>query len=61
MVVSVGYVLIYNMLDTTIKSIDDVEEATKLTVIAVLPTLVSFDKASVGSKNRKAKRGGKKR
>lgn len=61
MVVSVGYVLIYNMLDTTIKSIDDVEEATKLTVIAVLPTLESFDKASVGSKNRKAKRGGKKR
>lgn len=36
-VVSVGYVLIANMLDTTIKSTDDVEKAFKIPVIAAIP------------------------
>lgn len=36
-VVSVGYVLIANMLDTTVKSVEDVEKAFKIPVIATIP------------------------
>ena len=36
-VVSIGYVLIANMLDTTVKSVEDVEKAFKIPVIAAIP------------------------
>lgn len=36
-VVSVGYVLVANMLDTTVKSVEDVEKAFKIPVIATIP------------------------
>lgn len=36
-VVSVGYVLIANMLDTTVKSEEDIEKQLKLTVLATVP------------------------
>ena len=55
MVVSAGYVLIINMLDTTVKSIDDVEEITGLPVLASLPTLDNFEKGSSKNVGRKAK------
>lgn len=38
MVVSCGYVLILNMLDNTVKSIEDAERISGLTVLAALPT-----------------------
>lgn len=58
MVVSAGYVLILNMLDTTIKSIEDVEAITKLPVLASLPALDGFERTnskdnSKYGKNRK--------
>ena len=37
LVVSVGYVLLLNMLDTTIKTPEDVEEGLKLPVLAAIP------------------------
>jgi len=57
-VVAAGYVLIINMLDTTIKSIEDVENVTKLSVLASLPTLDSFEGSK--SKNKGLRSGGKK-
>ena len=36
-VVSIGYVLIANMLDTTVKTVEDVEKAFKIPVIATIP------------------------
>lgn len=36
-IVSVGYVLVANMLDTTVKSVEDVEKAFKIPVIATIP------------------------
>ena len=57
MVVSAGYVLILNMLDTTVKSIEDIEELTNYTVIASLPM---FDSEMSRKSNRsKKERGGK--
>lgn len=58
MVISAGYVLLLNMLDTTIKSLEDVEELTKYKVLASLPALDSFEKTP--SKNEKAKSSKKK-
>ena len=55
-VVAAGYVLIINMLDTTIKSIEDVESITKLPVLASLPTFDSFE----NSKSKSSRKGGKK-
>lgn len=43
-VVSFAYVLIINMLDTTVKSIDDIEMLTNLTVIATFPILDNVEK-----------------
>lgn len=56
-VVSFGYVLIYNMLDTTVKSIEEVEEMTKLTVIATFPSIDSVEKMSTYGVKKKS--GGK--
>jgi len=65
LVVSAGYVLILNMLDTTVKSIEDVEETTKLVVLAALPTLDSFErptsKSSKKSSARERRKGGMRR
>lgn len=36
-IVSVSYVFIYNMLDTTVKTSEDIEKKAKLTVIASIP------------------------
>ena len=41
-VVSVGYVLVANMLDTTVKSVEDVEKAFKIPVIATYQLLQQF-------------------
>ena len=37
LVVSIGYVLLLNMLDTTVKTSEDIEEGLKLPVLAVIP------------------------
>ena len=57
LVVSAGYVLILNMLDTTVKSIEDIEELTKFTVLASFPT---FDNLEKGTKNPDKEKGGNK-
>ena len=51
-VVAAGYVLIMNMLDTTVKTAEEVEKELKIPVLATIP-LYSFEPA----KNK----GGKKR
>ena len=55
LVVSAGYVLIINMLDTTVKSIEEIEEITKLPVLASLPILEGFEKNISKSAGKKAK------
>ena len=37
LVISIGYVLLLNMLDTTVKTPEDIEEGLKLPVLAVIP------------------------
>lgn len=54
-VVAVGYVLILNMLDTTIKSIEDVENVTQLPVLAKFPTFDTFGKNNTRGNSKKAK------
>jgi capsular polysaccharide biosynthesis protein len=53
-VIACGYVVILNMLDTTIKSSEDVEKITNCTVLVELPY---FD--SIGGKDRRNNKGGK--
>ena len=53
LVVAFGYVLILNMLDTTIKSVQDIEKISGATVLASIPI---YDLAETKSKGR---RGGK--
>ena len=43
-IVSIAYVLISNMLDTTIKSEEDIEKNLKLTVLATIPLYSQDDK-----------------
>ena len=51
MVVACGYVLIINILDNTIKSIEDAEKVTKLTVLAALPIYdMNYQKTKKGGK-----------
>lgn len=52
-VISFGYVLIANMLDTTIKSVQDIEKTSGVTVLASIPV---YD---IGESRNKSKRGGK--
>ena len=52
-VISFGYVLIANMLDTTIKSVQDIEKTSGVTVLASIPV---YD---IGENRNKSKRGGK--
>ena len=52
-VIAFGYVLILNMLDTTIKSAQDIEKISGVTVLASIPI---YDLAETKSKGR---RGGK--
>lgn len=52
-VISFGYVLIANMLDTTIKSVQDIEKTSGVTVLASIPV---YD---IGENRSKSKRGGK--
>lgn len=40
-VISVGYILVFNMLDTTIKTEEDVNKVTKLVVLAAIPNYES--------------------
>ncbi len=49
-IVSIAYILIANMLDTTIKTAEDIEKNTKLTVLAQIP-----------ANNFEGKSGGKRR
>ena len=55
-VVAIMYVLIANMLDTTIKSAQDIEKITKLTVLASIPLYGADDKNKANKK-----KGGKKK
>ena len=53
-VVASMYVLIVNMLDTTIKSSEDIEKITGLTVLASIPIYEAID-----DKNKRKRRGGR--
>ena len=50
-VVSAAYVIIANMLDTTIKSVEDVEKGFKVSVLATIPML-DFTNAKKGGKKK---------
>ena len=54
-VVSAGYVLVLNLLDTTIKSIDDVESVTGISVLAALPILDNNKNMTKGRKESSSK------
>lgn len=49
-IISIGYVLVYNMLDTTIKSEEDINKITDVIVIATIPDYTSGSKNSKGGK-----------
>lgn len=49
-VVAIGYVLLINMIDTTIKSTDDIEKGLGLPVIATLPLMNNSKKNKGGKK-----------
>lgn len=53
LVVSGMYILILNMLDTTVKSIEDIERLTKLTVLAALPIYDADSKSKKKGGKRK--------
>ena len=44
LVISVGYVFIANMLDTTVKTTEDIEKACNVPVLATIPVIGNFDK-----------------
>ena len=43
LVIAAGYVLIANMLDTTVKSKEDVEKKLGVTVLTTIPLITNFD------------------
>ena len=49
-VISVGYILIFNMLDTTVKTEEDVSKLTKLVVLAAIPNYDSNSKNGKGGR-----------
>ena len=51
-VVAVGYILVTNMLDTTIKSVDEIEKGLKLPVLVTIPYIYSLDESKKGGKRR---------
>ena len=55
LVIASMYVLIVNMLDTTIKSSEDIEKITGFTVLASIPIYEAID-----DKNKRKRRGGRK-
>ena len=44
LVISVGYVFIANMLDTTVKTTEDIEKTCNVPVLATIPVIGNFDK-----------------
>ena len=55
LIVAIGYVFILNMIDTTIKTEEDIEKATGLRVLATLPLYESTGRSS----KKKSQRGGR--
>lgn len=52
LVISVAYILIANMLDTTIKTAEDVEKAFKVNVLAAIPLCGIEEKGRTGGKRK---------
>ena len=52
LVIAAGYVLIANMLDTTVKNKEDVEKKLGLTVLAEIPLINNFDETTKKSSSR---------
>lgn len=50
--VAVGYVLLANMLDTTIKSTEEIEKELKIPVLVTIPYIYSLDNSKKGGKRR---------
>lgn len=59
LVISAMYILISNMLDTTIKSAEEVEQQFKLPVLASIPIYTNTEIKKGKSKNKKAIKGGR--
>lgn len=49
-ILACGYILVLNMFDTTIKSIDDIEKDLNVTVLVSIPQIESFDSTKGGKK-----------
>ena len=50
LVISAAYVFVLNMLDTTIKSSEDIEKGFNIPVLATIPNIESFDNEKGGKK-----------
>ena len=50
--VAVGYVLLANMLDTTIKSTEEIEKGLKIPVLVTIPYIYSLENSKKGGKRR---------
>ena len=49
-VISIAYVLVANMLDTTVKSAEEIEKNYGIPVIAAIPLMESFESEKGGKK-----------
>ena len=52
LVLSVGYIFILNLMDTTVKTAEDIEKTCNIPVLATIPNIDNFDK-EVGGNRRK--------
>lgn len=52
LVLSVGYIFILNLMDTTVKTAEDIEKTCNIPVLATIPNIDNFDK-EVGGTRRK--------
>lgn len=52
LVVAVGYVFLLNMLDTTIKSAEEIEKGLKIPVLVTIPYIYSIEETKKGGKRR---------
>ena len=50
-ILAFGYILIANMLDTTVKTSEEIEKICKIPVLAVIPIIHNFDK-EVGGRRK---------
>lgn len=52
LVLSAGYIFILNLLDTTVKTAEDIEKTCNIPVLATIPNIDNFDKEVGGSRRK---------